>query len=321
MVLGGPRCGVHLATLNKVGPNQIRREELNYVHIMNIATIRRNIPVNDEEDHIMRGIRAALREENIRYQIAVNELENVINRETDENNGVNADQVIIDRARERRRIMIEQRRNRRIQIHEWVRQRQPIQPQVDAPIMGGDLANLANDRQNIHTALVVQKVKETVEKVLQILVPPEYQTDTLKTPGEIILECNLSKKAAWQMMAKYCNDDDIYEMGAGIYARVLNSVWQYIKASPDAGDLKKILASEMEDNIGMCAQGNLSRLCNILSGYIEGINANIKSRNEILGERFAELLILNEGREEAGRAILEELNIPLHEWNNWLDAL
>jgi hypothetical protein len=43
----------------------------------------------------------------------------------------------------------------------------------------------------------------------------------------------------------------------------------YSKHSPNNEDLKKILASELEDNIGMCQQGNLTRLCNILSGYLD----------------------------------------------------
>ena len=171
--------------------------------------------------------------------------------------------------------------------------------------------------------MVVQKVKETVRKVLQIPVPPEYQTDTLKTAGEIVLECGLTKQSAWQMMAKYCGDENIYELGRGIYARVLNSVWQYIKASPDAADLKKILKAEMQDNIGMCAQGNLSRLCNILSGYMEGLIVDTKSKNEIIGERFARLLDLENivHREAEGRRILQELNVPAEEHDIWMQPL
>jgi hypothetical protein len=171
--------------------------------------------------------------------------------------------------------------------------------------------------------VVVQKVKETVQKVLQIPVPPEYQTETLKTSGEIILECGLSKQAAWQMMAKYCHDDDIYDLGHGIYGRVLNSVWQYIKASPDSADLKKILKTEMQDNIGMCAQGNLSRLCNILSGYLDGINTDTRSKNEIIGERFAALLKLESHMEKVaeGVRILQEFNVPQEEHEDWLQPL
>ena len=336
MVLNGDRCGTHVNTMNKVGPNQIRRNELKYLHMKNHRDIlwahRENLRTLRGLDHdrAHRAFSADLRLEELRYQEAINQLEIIIDRETEANGGVNADQPAIDRARAvriARRDEVRQRWERNQAFIAEQRARR-IPPPLDvggaqAIRQGGELANLANDRQNIHTTLVVQKVKEMVEKILQILVPPEYQTDTLKTPGEIILECKLSKQAAWQMMAKYCADADIYEMGVDIYPRVLNSVWQYIKASPDAEDLKKILASEMQDNIGMCAQGNLSRLCNILSGYLDGVNAEIKSRNQILGELLAPLIEINNTHERLKQAIriLRDHKVPLDERDAWLESL
>ena len=328
------RCGTHKKTLEKVGPNQIRRDEMKYIHVKNTNEIyaqhrqllRDTAGVDYERTY--RARETAIRVEKLRYQTDLNTLEIIVDQETDANNGQNADAAYIERQRqaqrlrraaldERRRLMNE-RWNQQRQIHQQAPIQQAVQP------AGGQLAQLAQDRQNVHTAVVVAKVKETVDKILLITVPLEYRTDTLKTSGEIILECKLSRGAAWQMMAKYCGDDNIYEMGNGIYGRVLNSVWQYIKASPDAADLKKILAAEMEDNIGMCAQGNLSRLCNILSGYLDGINTDVKSKNEIIGEKLADLMSseLNEDqRREIGRLILDEHGIPFEEWNAWLEAL
>lgn len=318
------RCGTHKKTLEKVGPNQVRRDEMKNTHARMANEIFNRFRdilhgvQGAEYERQLRARSAAIREEEIRYQLDLHALEETINRETEENAGVNADRVFIERRRaaeQARRAVLNER---------WrVRNEMWNQRHAAPAVGGGALAQLANDRQNVHTAVVVQKVKETVQKVLQIAVPPEYQTETLKTSGEIILECGLSKQAAWQMMAKYCGDEDIYELGRGIYARVLNSVWQYIKASPDAADLKKILASEMKDNIGMCAQGNLSRLCNILSGYLEGVNVDTRSKNEIIGERIARLVDIEhaEVRVAAGRRVLEELDVPEEERNVWLQPL
>jgi len=326
------RCKKHMATLNNVGPNQIRRDELKHVHTRLTNEIYRRFRDTIHGVHgaeYERQVRlrdVVIREEDIRYQLELHSLEETINQETDANGGINADLPFIQRRRDAaraRRQALEERW--RIQNERWQQRQQqallrmqPIQPQGL-----GELAALAQDRQNVHTAVVVQKVKETVQKVLQIPVPPEYQTETLKTSGEIILECGLSKKAAWQMMAKYCQDDDIYDLGYGIYARVLNSVWQFIKASPDSEGMKRILKAEMEDNIGMCAQGNLSRLCNILSGYLEGINVDVKSKNETIGERLAPLMEIDNiaERAAAGLVILEELDVPAEEHNIWLQPL
>jgi hypothetical protein len=332
------RCGTHKKTLEKVGPNQIRRDELKYIHTKNtndIYTQHRQILRDTAAVDYERTYRAretAIRLENLRYQTELNALELIVDQETDANGGQNADAAYIERQRQAQRLRRAAQEERRRQIHEqWNQQRQNIQQQARAIVPNvqhfadhRQLAQLANDRQNVHTAMVVAKVKETVDKILLIPVPLEYRTDTLKTSGEIILECKLSRAAAWQMMAKYCGDENIYEMGNGIYGRVLNSVWQYIKTSPDAADLKKILAAEMEDNIGMCAQGNLSRLCNILSGYLDGINTDVKSKNEIIGEKLAELMKSEpneDNRREVGRLILRDHGIPFEEWNAWLEAL
>jgi hypothetical protein len=334
------RCGTHLATLNKVGPNQIRRDELKYTH----TRLRNEIFTNfqqifhgdalepGEYARQMRIREAAVREEEIRYQLELHGLEETITRETEANGNVNADNPFIERAAAARRRAAEEFRERWRVHNERVMQARHManvaaQVHVVQPAAqgggGGALAQFAQDRQNVHTAVVVAKVKETIQRVLQIPVPPEYQTDTLKTAGEIVLECALTKQSASQMMAKYCSDEDIYGLGPGIYARVLNCVWQYIKASPESAELKNILKSEMQDNVGMCAQGNLSRICNILSGYMDGLALDTRSKNQIIGERFALLMEIESAEERvaAGRRILEDLDVRGEEANTWLQPL
>jgi hypothetical protein len=261
---------------------------------------------------------AAGREEDIRYQLELNTLEDTITRETEENNGQDADEPYRQRAHNLRQQRYEAARRRVELRHElW----QAAIQQAPAPA-GGQLQQFANDPQNVHTAMVVQQVKDNVQKILAIPVPAEFQ-HTQKTLGEIITECNIPDAATLQMSVKYCSSDDIYEMGHGIYRRVLNGVWQYIKTSSHADDLKKILRSEMCDNIGMCAQGNLSRLCNILSGYLDGINMDTKSKNELISDRFVQLLKLESHIEKVaeGVRILHEFDVPQAEHAAWLEPL
>lgn len=309
------RCGVHINTLNKVGPNTIRRRELKYIHNKNISAIYRENEHNPVVTHRLKV------QETLRYERELLELNTIIAQETEANGDVDRDIEVRQRAAARIRAHREEW-DRIRRLHRAAVQLRPV-PVLILPQREDNLARIAHDRQNVHTELVVNKVKATINTVLTVPVPPEYETETLKTSGEIILECKLSKRSAWQMMAKYCGDEDIYDMGNGIYAKVLNSVWQYIKASPDAEDLKKILAAEMEDNVGMCAQGNLSRLCNILSGYMEGLEVEEKSKNQIIGERFS--AIANNPDERVrlteGTAILQELNVPDEEWPIWLEPL
>ena len=316
LCLEGQRCKTHQKSIIFHGPNNTRRRELKFIHKKNMFIIYRTR--NDTE---RQTYQANIRLEQIRYQTAVHDLEILIAQET-EALGRNADQEAIE-ARQRRIQEAARRWNERFErrrLERLAHQQANIQNQLEQNIEQ-NLGAFAQDRQNIHTTIVVQKVHEMVKLITQIPVPPEYETETLKTPGEIILECGLSKKAAWQMISKYCEEVDIYDLGIGIYPKILNSVWQYIKHSEHREDLKKILKTEMQDNIGMCQQGNLSRLCNILTGYLDGLNMDIRSPREILNDRLAELLRLDPVPEDIyqqARTILQEMNFPEEEWEDYL---
>jgi hypothetical protein len=143
-----------------------------------------------------------------------------------------------------------------------------------------------------------------------------------RTPAEIIWACNLHPKVAMQMMEKYCAADNVYEMGAGIYGRVLDGVYAYIKNSPDKKDLYKILRQELTDNLGMCAQGNLTRLCNVLAGYLEGIGSQ-ESPADRLGRELPKLMEIEDEtrRLDVARGVLRDTGLPEAEWAPWLEAL
>jgi len=295
----GVRCKIHDAKYQITGPNATRVTELRIIHVKTVREIYERHPLEAREAR-----RADIRAENIRYLTAVDALM----RSIQELGQQHDDDPFIAR----RLAKIEERRQARFRMMDQPRQPIPVRRELEA---------FALDTQNVHTTVVVDAVKHTIAKVLEIPVPIEYRTDTMKTLTEIIDQCQPSKKAVWQMTAKFCNDEDIYDMGPGIYAKVLNSVWQYIKTSEHGEDLKKILASELVDCIGMCAQGNLSRICNVLSGYMEGLE--IRSNREILQDKLAQLMEIDDvtSRIQVGRAILHNAHVPETEWTAWLEAL
>lgn len=188
-----------------------------------------------------------------------------------------------------------------------------------------ELAVFAADKQNIHRERTVAFTKEMVRTILAIDVPKEYKWNmdvVSKTTADIIDQCSLTPKAAWQMVAKYCQDESIYDLQNGVYGKVLDGVWQFILKSPHKSDLCKALKQEMEDNIGMCAQGNLSRLCNILSGYMDGVGSQ-ESVADILGRVFPKLMNIadiNDRLSKAHRA-LEDAGVDVSEWIDWIEPL
>ena len=201
---------------------------------------------------------------------------------------------------------------------------QPIQARAEAN-PNENIGAFARDKQNVHTSAAVNQVKHNISIIRQIFVPPEYRwnlTTISNTYREIVYDCNLSPKGNWQFSAMYCSDATIYDMEKGIFGIMVDGVWQYIRDSEDKRCLINILKREFEDNIGMCAQGNLSRVCNILSGYLPGIGHS-ESAATILGREFPKLMeIENEtDRVFRGTEILRNNNVPNDEWEAWLEPL
>jgi hypothetical protein len=195
----------------------------------------------------------------------------------------------------------------------------PIRPHRD------ELYAFVADNQNVHRAATVKMVTTTIEKVLKIEVPKPYRWNLRrlsKTPGCIIADCKLPIPAGMAMMEKYSKPDNIYELGNGIYGRVLDCVWQFISKSDDKESLCAILRTELQDNVGMCMQGNLSRLCNVLAGYIDEIKLT-ESPSERLGREFPKLMEIEDitQRLSNATAILVEVGLPRAEWSAWTDAL
>jgi hypothetical protein len=219
-----------------------------------------------------------------------------------------------------RQLAIEQERQERLDIRQRQIEERNVR-HVQRQAEERPLANFANDRQNVHTTTSVTQTLKIVNEILKIPVPEEYKWNmrtVSKTMSEIISECNLSPASAWQMVAKYCSDETIYELVPGVYGKVLDSVWQYIKSSPDKEDLKKILTSEMRDNIGMCAQGNLSRLTNILAGYVDCIVVE-ESIADKLGRMLPPLMEIEDipRRLDHAARIFIEVGLPNDQWEAW----
>jgi hypothetical protein len=203
--------------------------------------------------------------------------------------------------------------------------RAEAQARAAAPNPNENMAAFARDRQNVHTTAAVKQIKHNINVIRQIFVPEEYRwnpTKISKTYREIVFDCDLSPKGNWQFASYYCNNAQIYDLEEGIFGIMTDGVWQYIRDSEDKRCLINILKRELEDNIGMCAQGNLSRICNVLSGYLPGIGQS-ESISSILGREFPKLMEIERepDRLRQGERILRENNVPEAEWEVWLDPL
>lgn len=229
--------------------------------------------------------------------------------------------------------MEDKRAKRQIALEElWMNRRQALMQNVHQEVMyemdHADIQPIPEfhaDPQNIHRAETVNEVvKKTIQKVITIPVPEDHvwnMTAISKTPGEIIAECKLSIPAGKLLIDKYTSEETIYDMIPGIYGKTLDSVWQFVKGHEDKSLLIKTLKTELEDNIGMCAQGNLSRLCNVLQGYVDGLT--IPPISEILGDLLPPLMEIESETERREKAmqIMRTHNVPDDQQDAWLEGL
>jgi len=177
------------------------------------------------------------------------------------------------------------------------------------------LRDFTQDRQNLHRSAVVEYVTTIFNKLMEVRVP-----EGQKTLAGVFEHCTLPADAAILMVQLYTRPASIYEI-PNAYPRALDAVWAYISSHPEKTALCARITHELTDNIGMCLQGNLSRLCNIVSGYIDGVQPMVPT-GETLQNRMAALAAdALPNKIPRAREILRELAIPEGQWNDWLDAL
>jgi len=328
----GNRCTTHAKSLQTNGPHLTARKELNYKHRAAIRVLldeASTLILNEPDLRLRQRI-----EEDFEHRIHLLKLQQsremtlLVNRQEDQVRelGFNPDAEAEQRREEQRRARMENAR--RLWQLRFDEAREALHGDGGGAHGNNndrELERFANDNQNVHTTVAVQQTKDIIQKILNIPVPEGYRWNTeecSKTIGEIIKDCNLTPKGAWQMTARYCQDESIYDFEKGIYGKVLDGVWQYIIKSENKADLCAILKQEMEDNIGMCAQGNLTRICNILSGYMEGIGVQ-ESPVEILGRKLPLLMEIENQEERLKEAykLLSELGIPVDDWLSWVEPM
>jgi len=103
---------------------------------------------------------------------------------------------------------------------------------------------------------------------------------------------------------------------------VLDRVWAYIRSHVEKGELVTRLAQEVHEGIGLCANGKMARLVNVLQGYDE----TLFIAQEPPKEAFQELMARLRGKPAAERApaataLFEEYRIAEAERGAWLEAL
>jgi hypothetical protein len=201
----------------------------------------------------------------------------------------------------------------------------PVHPPRAAPRQ--ELGRLAADRQNVHTTHVSTQTNKAVELLLAVHVPETQQTEVsmarnwMSRPGGFFMKrylevaCDVNN---W-FNTRTCRADN-----DNLYRRLLRGLVATIERQDDERktELYKRLWEECYEAVGMCCEGHIGRLCNVLVGFDESFQPPVPL-GELLQNKMAAIAaqdIPEEDKRRQATAFFNEVGLPDSERAAWLDA-
>lgn len=212
----------------------------------------------------------------------------------------------------------------------------PAAPAAPAPAMG-QMGRLAADGQNVHTTAVSTQTNSNVDLLLAD--PPE-NLDTLRCiAGWWLTKQRRDFEEVWRVLEDvrhWYNKRTCRKTNDNLYKRVLDGlVMKVLMATDDTAQPDKAKQTELYDEliqrvweecseaVGMCCEGHISRLANVLVGFDESFRPPV-AVGELLQQKMAaiaELKVSTRHKLQRAMDVLEELRIPVEERAPWLEAL
>ena len=202
---------------------------------------------------------------------------------------------------------------------------EPILHPAPPPARG--LAAIARDNQNVHTRVVTEQTNTATEKLLTVKVPVEQQTEkalALVWLGGLSVGYSTFLRVAIDIN-KWFNTKDCRVVGDNIYRRLLRGLVALISSEKDderKGEMYRRVWEECSESVGMCCEGHISRLCNVLVGFDEAFQSQVPF-GEILQSKMAAIAGMDVSEEEKRKlanAFFDEHKTPAEDRTAWLEA-
>jgi len=124
-------------------------------------------------------------------------------------------------------------------------------------------------------------------------------------------------------MRDWGNRKTVIKPGENIYKSTLRGLWAKIKESPSRTELVKRLFEETSEAVGLCADGHVGRLCNVLVGFDPEFTCSLSPKEyfqnniALISENIHASL---EAKIQQAKALMDEIGMPEEERQDWLDA-
>ena len=181
-----------------------------------------------------------------------------------------------------------------------------------------DLRALAADPQSIHRSSVQATAKTAIDALMKRPVPPAQNT-----VKDVTAAFSASFKEGTNrdhLIRTFTDDCRVVRAFDVSYKDVADRVWAFIATHKERGELVVRLAQEVVEGTGMCSNGKMARLTNVLQGYDEDLV--VAPPKELFHDRMAHVSKMAAAdRVAAARGLFVEFAIPEAEQAPWLEAL
>lgn len=190
------------------------------------------------------------------------------------------------------------------------------------PEGGIDLRAFAADAQSVHRSSVQNTTQRILNQIMTRPVPADQET-----VFEINMDFNNPEIVGWrneiyQLTTINMFNDEYFSLEAFSvkYGDVVDRVWAFIRGHAERVELTVRLAQEISEGVGMCANGKMARLVNVLQGYDETLD--VEPPREAFQSAIAALAKRPLAEREArARELFSEYRIPAEEHDVWLEPL
>lgn len=138
----------------------------------------------------------------------------------------------------------------------------------------------AENAQNVHLTSVQDGMEAAIEYINNYT--PLHNTIGIDRLSAVRhLSHDLGAKT-WQAIEQLCNTNNRHSIYKMTYFEVLYKVYQIICDNPsDKPVLLAILRDELYDGIGTCFTGQITRMVNVLNGFVPAIRVGISKQEEL----------------------------------------
>lgn len=192
-----------------------------------------------------------------------------------------------------------------------------------------DLAAIAQDRQNVHTQAVSQQTNQGLERLLGLR---RQHGGTMRSPDWFASKWLVRSYGSWSMVSRVVND--IYTWynqpscrmpNDHLYRNTLDGLYLAIRNVPSDEtkiELFKRTFEECFESVGMCCDGHISRLCNVMVGFDDAFRPPVPI-GELIQSKMAAIAASEATTEEKIQqaiAFFNDMRVPEADRTAWLEA-